>query len=409
MSHTPSHQTQGDPTNPDLDVMRGLASQMREFQPFASDPELGADVRRYLRLVQAKYFEEVGRVAKSRLDASRAERREISGGSLGAAFIGATEAGTAMAGAMAGAAGARAIAGMKAGVKVGARTPGGLVGKGVGIALGGFVGGLAGWMAGKPLIKAAGAATQEQLDATLEDDVNQYIELGAGLGASLLGGGGAAMRTKMAANRANARLVRANATQAEANAEVAGSIAKSKAEQEAAKAAIAKLELADMERRMAHPERAAASTAKFRSIQAESIEKIAKAKTAEWESVITEAKAIGQMNPRDKLRMEIMGRQLVKADIGIKLAEQSLQAGLLKPALAQKMLERITRQIQVLENSAVRGGAQAGVAGEEFATRLALLKNELIIIEAKMIEQGLTPAVAPSSSLVARLGRQLPP
>lgn len=380
--------------NSDLDVMRGLAAQMREFQPFASDPELGTDVRRYMRLLQAKYLEEVARVADVRQRASKTEREEISAGPFGAAFIGATEAGTSLAGAKAGAIGGGALG-----------APLGPVGAAAGSTIGGLVGGLAGWMAGKPLLKAAQVATQEQLDATLESDVNKWIELGAGIGAPLVGGAGAALHARRATALANRRIASAKATQEEANASVAESIAKSRAEQETAKAATAKLELADMQRRMAHPERAAASTAKYRTIQAEAAEKVAKAKTAEWEAVIAEAKALGQMSPAEKLRLEILGRQLVKTDMSIKLAEQSVQAGLLRPAIAQKMLERITKQINVLENTAQRGGAQAGVAAEEFAERLVMLKNQSRLLQEQMLQNGLMPAVAPSSSLAAKLQR----
>jgi len=168
-------------------------------------------------------------------------------------------------------------------------------------------------------------------------------------------------------------------------------MARARLANEQAQAAIKELELADLQTRMAHPLRPGARTDAYRRIQASAREKIANAGRAEWESALAQQRAMGQLNPEQVKRLEVMGRQLQQADLRIEILRQNVQAGTFKPAQAVALLERYATQVRVLEHQATRGAAGAGIAAEEAAVKLTTMKERLKLIQEAVRQQGLLP------------------
>lgn len=354
--------------NPRLTRLNEYADILREF---AGDTSGDPDVRDLVRLARLAFKQEHELLSVERIEESRRERKGLSAGAVAATAVGGIEGLSGL---------ALGVAGAKLGALAGA--PLGPAGAAVGGVVGGLGGATAGMLGVQPAMRATGVATSAQLEETMGQ--NPWFHLGGvtagGVGPSLVRFVG----NKMALSAAKAVTARANAA-------VAERVAAAQAARVEAQATRAQLELADLQRKMAHPQRPAASAARYREIQERSRRAIAEANRAEWESVMAQQRAQGQLSPLEARRLEVIGRQIQQADLRIEMMRQQAEAGTLRPAQAKALLERTTQQVRVLENQVTRSGAQAGIAAEEATVRLTTMKERLKLLQQLLREQNLLP------------------
>lgn len=384
-----------DARDPRLKKMQEYAKIMQEFEPIVQS---NGDARELVNLARIAFKQQGSLLA--------AERKQLNQSELDALNL---DAGPVAASAVGGMQGLSSIVGGSAGATQGAVLgtmvlPG--IGTAIGTVLGGLVGGTAGYATVRPALERSGVDPQV-LDQTLQK--NWWWQFGGNVAGGVGPSASRFVGIKMSTAATRLATAKAERTIAEANAAVADRVAKATAARTEAGAKRAALEIAEMERRMASPEKTASSLAKHKEIQARSREAISRAETAHWESVMAQQRASGQLSPLETARIEALGKQIMQADLRAQIMQQNLAAGLLKPAQAQATLTRLQTQVRVLENVATKSGAQAGIAVEESAIKLAMLKNQLVLLQAKMAEMGLNPIVAQTSSLAAKVAALQPP
>lgn len=348
--------------------MREYAQLMREFGPMAS---IDTEARELVQLAQMGYKTEAAGLAASRQQANERDMRAANAGPLAAGLVGG----------MQGLAGAEGFsAGMAGGAMVAPFT--GPFAPAMPI-LGGIVGAIGGSMAVKPGLAAAGVAP-EQLKATEEANPGSaFIGNIAGGLALPAGQFGRALFTKttQAAEKATA-----DATIAKSQAAVSDRVANAQALRAEADATLKRLQVQEQQRLMSNPERAASSSARHARIRAESRKAIADASKAEAEAIMTQARAAGQMGPAELAKLELLHKNIARAELQLEVLRQNAAVGSLSPQAMRTATEQAALKLRVLESTLQQASAKAGVAGEEAATKLAILKEQLKYLQGRFVE-----------------------
>lgn len=350
--------------NPELAQLHQYAEALKQLR--AKD-QSNVQIKHATRLTRILYQQESERLAVLRLEQNKEEAKRLSAGPVAAASVG-------------GAVGVGTYVGAAAGTALGAL--GGPAAP-VTIPLGGTLGGMAG---GGLTALGIRALNPKAVDETMEQ--HPWLTLGGASAGISLPTVGKMLSIRMATGALKL-------AEQQVRTEVAVKTKDALIRQEVAKAAKAEQEVADMARRMGHPMRGQGATARYRDL-------IAKANKAEWDASIAQSKALGQLNPLEQRRLEVLNRTLSQADLRIEMMQQQLQLGKMKPAQTEALLQRTRVQLEIAEKTLTKAGANASFAHEEAALRVTTAREKLKAIQETLRQMGIAPEPMPAPP-----GRQL--